>query len=144
MTTDLSPAQQGRRVLVVADAVTGRPHTVASVYAAGYAEWAGMQPGWTSAQVQTPLSDVEILAGWRLEAGALVARPALDIPPQISLAVGETRTITLPAGAVATVGADRVVVDDGQLTLSGEIAGTYAVSIEAWPAVDTRVEVTVQ
>lgn len=76
--------------------------------------------------------------------GVITDRPALDVPAEVTLAVGETHVISgLPEGCICTFGIQRFPLD-GELELSGDMPSSYEVKLECFPYLDHTLRVTVE
>jgi hypothetical protein len=129
-------------MLVVCD-MTGRPLQVFSIHGPETAEWLSTLADrqW----IETDLPTTEILDRYRLVDGALVPRPRLDLPETLAVPLGGTADLAgLPDPCTARIEqGDAVAVSGGTLTLAGDVADTYPITIEAWPALPAIVLITV-
>lgn len=95
-------------------------------------------------EVESDLSAAEVMHRCRIVDGALVERPALDLPETLTLAVGASATLAVPIGATIQIdGDDAGTCDDGTLEIDGDLPHVYRLSVLAWPYIDHTITVTV-
>lgn len=122
----------------------GRPREITTAHGAGYLEWAASRTDLAHVVLESDLDPLAILEGQMIVEGALVARPTLDLPATLDLALGETVTLTVPDPCTVSIdGATPVGVTGATLPLSGDVADSYALVIRAWPHLDATVTVRV-
>lgn len=101
--------------------------------------------------IKTPLMDTGRMAYADVDIdrdfvmnGMVLERPKIDLPEEISLAVGETYTVKdLPDPARFFLDREQIQVEGGKLEIEGEMPAEYTIRFDQFPYVPLNVKVTV-
>lgn len=122
----------------------GRIVSVATTYARHYAAWAALQTDLSALEVASDRDPAEMVSGWYVVDGALVARPTMAVAPSLDVPLGGSAVLgglPLPCRVIHDGGS--IEVADGAMTLTGDTADAYTLTIEAWPHLSATVAVVV-
>lgn len=79
-----------------------------------------------------------------VEAEILTARPRFDLPARIELAVGESVTLSVPAGTNLSVDdQDPVLIEGLSLEIESDLPAEYDLRLFKFPYVDHSIEVVI-
>jgi hypothetical protein len=73
----------------------------------------------------------------------VTARPTLDIPSEVSIILGQSVSYTVPPNTVVFMSGDVYPVTDGDLTITPDSTGVFALKIQCSPYSSVTLKVTV-
>jgi hypothetical protein len=127
-------------MIVQYDPATGRPHHIVTTYAPEYREWALAQPDTIEASVAAPIDAIRVVEiDGALSVALRPPAPALTVDRVTVPADGATSVTVagIPDGAAVTITgpvSSILTHGSGDLELAFPIPGSYAITVEAWPA----------